>query len=205
MKFSSGVGVLRYWYDYGEAVKNYSIPTVFVTDDEGASPPFLAPENFDYPDWWYTWVDLDKIIMRLPRSDWALILHYFRFIYKEATGTFYRWEQSERFKDMCERIFDMLDDDEYKTDGWGYRSFERTLQEIKGRVERGEIDVKGIEKGKVYTPQEVADLLRYTPDTIYRLLKARKLEGFKPGKEWRITGEAILALINTDPREVDDE
>jgi excisionase family DNA binding protein len=205
MKFSSGIAVLLYWYDYGEAVQSYSIPAVFISEDNEGKAPFLAPENFDYPDWWYTWIDVDKIIRKLTRQDWALILHYFKFIYQTATGTFARWEAKERFKDMCQRIYGMLDADEYKTDQWGYRKFERVLMRIKGRIERGEINVAKIEPHAFYTPQEVADLLKYTVYSIYNLLKAGKLKGAKPGgNEWRISGQAILDLMGMDPKGVDD-
>lgn len=206
MKFSSGIAVLLYWYDYGEAVKNYSIPAVFITEEEGLSkPPYLAPEHFDYPDWWYTWVDVDKIIRKLTRRNWALILYYFKNIHQCSTGTFHRWQHKEEFKAMCHRIYQLLDADEYKTNQWGYRKFERVLVRIKDKVERGEINVKCIDPNTVYTPKEVADMLRYTVDTIYKLLNAGKLRGFRATGQWRITGQALLDLINTDPKEVDDE
>ena len=206
MKFSSGVSVLIYWYDYGEAVQTYSIPAVFISDEHEGKAPYLAPENFDYPDWWYTWIDCDKIIRKLTKQDWALILHYFKFIYQTEAGTFYRWEARERFKNMCQRIYSMLDADEYKTNQWGYRKFERVLVRIQGRVERGEIDVTKIEPHAVYTPKEVADILRYHVETIHTMLKAGKLKGTKPGgNAWRITGQAILDVLGMDPKGVGDE
>lgn len=205
MKFSSGIAVLIYWYDFGEAVKEYSIPAVFISEDNEGKAPFLAPENFDYPDWWYTWVDMDKIIRKLQRQDWALIIHYFKFIYQTATGTFHRWEAKERFKDMCQRIYELLDEDDYKFDQWGYRKFERVLIRIHGRIERGEIDVQAIDPHKFYTAKEVADILRYHVDSVRDMLKAGRLKGAKPGGfDWRISGQAILDLMGMDPKGVDN-
>ena len=204
MKFSSGIDVLVYWYDYGQAVRDYVIPAVFISEDNEGKAPFLVPENFDYPDWWYTWIDMDKIIRKLTRQDWALILHYFKFIYQTATGTFYRWQSRERFKDMCQRVYAMLDTDEYKYNQWGYRNFERVLRRIQGRIERGEIDVAGIDPHKFYTPKEVADMLRYHVDSVRTMLQAGRLKGAKPGgKDWRISGQSILDMMGMDHREVD--
>ncbi len=206
MKFTSGIAVLLYWYDFGEAVQSYSIPAVFISEDNEGKAPYLSPENFDYPDWWYTWIDMDKIIRKLTRQDWALILHYFKYIYQTATGTFHRWESKERFRDMCQRIYALLDEDEYKTNQWGYRKFERVLVRIQGRIERGEIDVTNIDPHSIYTPDEVADILRYTTETIHTMLKAGKLQGIKPGgNQWRISGQAILDLMGMDPKGVDDK
>jgi excisionase family DNA binding protein len=205
MKFSSGIAVLIYWYDFGEAVQEYSIPAVFISEDNEGKAPYLSPENFDYPDWWYTWIDMDKIIRKLARQDWALILHYFKFIYQTATGTFARWEAKFRFNNMCERIYALLDEDEYKTNQWGYRKFERVLVRIQGGIERGEIDVTAIDPHKFYTAKEVADILRYHVDSVRDMLKAGKLKGAKPGGfDWRISGQAILDLMGMDPKGVDD-
>jgi len=206
MKFPSGVSVLLYWYDYGEAVRDYSIPAVFISEDNEGKAPFLAPENFDFPDWWYTWIDCDNIIRKLTRQDWALILHYFKYIYQATTGTFHRWKSKERFKDLCQRVYSMLDADEYKPNQWGYRKFERVLVRIQGRIERGEIDVSRIEPHKVYTPTEVADILRYHVETVYTMLQTGKIKGVKPGTaEWRIPGQAILDLLGMNPKEVDTD
>jgi excisionase family DNA binding protein len=206
MKFESGVDVLVYWYEYGPAVREYVIPAVFISEDNEGKAPFLAPENFDYPDWWYTWIDLDKIIRKLTKQDWALILHYFKFIFQTATGTFYRWEAKERFRDMCQRIFEMLDDEEYKFKNQGYRDFKRVTRRIKRRIERGEIDVTKIDPHGIYTPTEVADILRYTVPTVHTMLKAGKLKGTKPGgNQWRISGQAILDLMGITSKEEGNE
>jgi excisionase family DNA binding protein len=107
---------------------------------------------------------------------------------------------------MCKRIFAMLDADEYKFVQPRYRKFERVLRRIQGRVERGEINVAGIDPHRFYTPKEVADILRYTTETIHVMLKAGKLKGAKPGgNEWRISGQAILDLMGMDPKGVDNE
>ena len=58
----------------------------------------------------------------------------------------------------------------------------------------------------VYTPKEVADILRYHVETIHTMLKAGKLKVTKPGgNAWRITGQAILDVLGMDPKGVGDE
>jgi excisionase family DNA binding protein len=44
---------------------------------------------------------------------------------------------------------------------------------------------------KVLTVAEVAEYLRVHPTTIYRLLQAKKLPGFRVGSEWRFSKDTI--------------
>ena len=48
---------------------------------------------------------------------------------------------------------------------------------------------------KLYTVDEVAEILRTTPNTIYRWLRAGKLPGVKIGKEWRIKKETLSSKL----------
>lgn len=49
---------------------------------------------------------------------------------------------------------------------------------------------------ELLTVEEVANILRTTPNTIYRWLRAGKLTGVKIGKEWRIKKEALDSKIS---------
>ena len=56
------------------------------------------------------------------------------------------------------------------------------------------------------TVDEVADILRTTPNTIYRWLRGGKLPGVKIGKEWRIRKETLeLKLIETNAVNINDQ
>lgn len=46
----------------------------------------------------------------------------------------------------------------------------------------------------VLTAQEAMDVLGVGKNTIYRLLGSGKLRGFRVGRSWRITKDAILEL-----------
>ncbi|MFZ5641847.1 MAG: MEDS domain-containing protein [Bacillota bacterium] len=48
---------------------------------------------------------------------------------------------------------------------------------------------------ELLTVDEVADILRTTPNTIYRWLRAGKLPGVKIGKEWRIRKETLASKL----------
>ena len=48
---------------------------------------------------------------------------------------------------------------------------------------------------ELLTVDEVAEILRTTPNTIYRWLRAGKLPGVKIGKEWRIKKETLAAKL----------
>jgi putative molybdopterin biosynthesis protein len=45
-----------------------------------------------------------------------------------------------------------------------------------------------MEKPTLYTVEQVAEILQVTKMTVYRYIKARKIKGYKIGKEIRIDG-----------------
>jgi excisionase family DNA binding protein len=48
---------------------------------------------------------------------------------------------------------------------------------------------------KVMTVREVAQLLRVHQTTVYRLLRANRLPGFKVGSDWRFSLQAVEAWM----------
>lgn len=48
---------------------------------------------------------------------------------------------------------------------------------------------------QVYTAEEVAAILKATPQTVRRYLVAGKLGGFKVGRDWRVTESDLEAFI----------
>lgn len=51
------------------------------------------------------------------------------------------------------------------------------------------------ECGEILTVKEVADALKFEPDTVATWLNAGTLRGFKIGREWRITKAELLEDI----------
>lgn len=49
---------------------------------------------------------------------------------------------------------------------------------------------------KVYTVQEVKQILKISHNTILSMLKDGRLQGFKIGNYWRITEQSLLNFIN---------
>ena len=50
---------------------------------------------------------------------------------------------------------------------------------------------------KVFTLDEVADILKVTKRTLYNYIKAGKLPAVKIGKYWRVSEESLQAFIST--------
>ena len=50
---------------------------------------------------------------------------------------------------------------------------------------------------KVFTLDEVADILKVTKRTLYNYVKAGKLPAVKIGKYWRVSEESLRAFIST--------
>jgi excisionase family DNA binding protein len=51
---------------------------------------------------------------------------------------------------------------------------------------------------------EVANLLKITPQTVYQLVKKRKIDAFKAGNKWRFTIDAIQEFTNSGTS-IDDD
>lgn len=51
---------------------------------------------------------------------------------------------------------------------------------------------------KIYTTDEVADLLRIDPATVRRWVAAGRLGGFKAGRNWRVTEEDLQRFIQAN-------
>ena len=54
---------------------------------------------------------------------------------------------------------------------------------------------------KVYTIEEVAELLHTTRRTLYTYLKAGKLKAVKMGRKWLVTEENLKEFISKGTRE----
>lgn len=54
---------------------------------------------------------------------------------------------------------------------------------------------------KVYTLEEVIDILKVSRRTIYNYIKADQLKAIKVGREWRVTEKALAAFLETGTEE----
>jgi excisionase family DNA binding protein len=198
-KFTRGIQALVFWFEHGEQARQYSLPAVFLDENDVATTP--PPQVFDYPDWWYVWVDLDIAINKLERYEKKLISQYFLGVYEHGQKAWYRWRQREEFKLACASFFLTLPI-EYR----GERSISiySVLRVIKKRIRKGVIKLEKIKPDYFYTAQEVAYILRYSDQTIHELLKTGRLKGLKVG-QWRIKGSHLLEFINQPVTETADE
>ena len=57
------------------------------------------------------------------------------------------------------------------------------------------------ETKKVYTLEEVMEILQVSRRTIYNYIKADQLKAIKVGREWRVTEKALAAFLETGTEE----
>ena len=50
---------------------------------------------------------------------------------------------------------------------------------------------------KIYTVEEVADLLKIKPETVRVMLRDNELNGFKAGNAWRVTEDDLKKYIQS--------
>jgi excisionase family DNA binding protein len=54
---------------------------------------------------------------------------------------------------------------------------------------------------KVYTLEEVIEILKVSRRTIYNYIKTEQLKAIKVGREWRVTEKALNAFLETGTEE----
>ena len=89
IRFRHPTQALVFWYRFGNMVRDFGMPCLMVTDEQAVDNTHRA---WDYPDWFYVWCDLDKIIRSLEPKHQRVIYSYFKTVFHEVKGTFYRWE-----------------------------------------------------------------------------------------------------------------
>lgn len=67
--------------------------------------------------------------------------------------------------------------------------------------ERNERRMEQLEKYAVLTPLDVMDILGIGKNSAYTLLNSGKLRGFRVGRSWRVSSEALeeFMLLNNIP------
>ncbi|HEX3640668.1 MAG TPA: helix-turn-helix domain-containing protein [Ktedonobacteraceae bacterium] len=48
---------------------------------------------------------------------------------------------------------------------------------------------------KLYTPEEIGEMFRVSPDTVMRLLREKKMKGTKFGGQWRVAEKDLEAYV----------
>lgn len=104
-KFTSPVQALVYWYRFGDLVQEYGMPSLMVGDEKNADS---TSRCWDYPNWFYVWCDLDRIIKRLDKK-WHKVIHsYFKRVFNSGTGAFYKWRYRGQWHWFCKTFWEAL-------------------------------------------------------------------------------------------------
>lgn len=62
------------------------------------------------------------------------------------------------------------------------------------------MEVNTISDFKLYTIEEISEILKVTPRTIYNFIKNENLKAVKIGKYWRVTDTALQEFISNGTR-----
>lgn len=57
---------------------------------------------------------------------------------------------------------------------------------------------------QIMTVEEVAEFLKLSKITIYKLVKKGQLPGFRVGNSWRFRKDKILEIISNQPLEINE-
>jgi len=197
-KWSRAVDALCWWYDHLDAARTYGQGCIPPPEDDEMVDQSI--DNWDYPDWWYTWLDLDIIFTRrFTEQEQVIMSYYLVYVFGGDAGTFYRWKQKDKFNDLMRKLWSLLPDT--------YRTYDTRLRHA--RPKKGETDVAGIDPGKYYSVQEIAETLRFSKDAVLYWIKVHGLKALKsPGKtgfQYRIHGQDLIDFLTNDGGEDEDK
>ena len=193
LKFTSGEKILEFWYTKGQEALEFGIPGVYMV--EGTIYVDIPPQCWDYPDWWYVWVDINKLIESLEWFDKKLIHYYFSniFSYKGVVSAFYRWRDHKKYQELADKIY-MSVSEEFR---W-FKQFDELVLEnrmhfMRKKLKKGDMSMD-VDKDKMYTVEDVSVLFNYSQATIREILRRGVLKGIKLHEKgsWRIPGKTIL-------------
>lgn len=196
-KFHRAVDALCWWYEHLEAARSYGQGCIPPPEDDEMVDQSI--ENWDYPDWWYTWLDLDMIFTRrFTETEQRIMSYYLIYVLGGEAGTFYRWKQKDKFNDLMRKLWAILPGT--------YRGYDKKVHYA--RPKKGEVNVAGISPEKYYTTQEVADLLRFHKNAVLSWIKDHGLKALKsPGEtfRYRILGQDLIDFLTSDGGEDEQE
>jgi len=190
-KWSRAVDALCWWFEHVDAARDFGQGCIPPPEDDEMIDQSI--ENWDYPDWWYTWVDLDKILTkRFTEKEQRVMSYYLVYVYKGDSGAFYRWKENALFNEAMKKFWTMIPP-EYRD---GYRPVHYA------RPGKGEICVAAIDPGKYYTTKEVAEILRFHVNAVLGWIRDHGLKVFKsPGKSgfsYRILGSDLIDFLTKE-------
>ena len=166
-------------------VREYALPGIFPTEEIQIDQSLLC---FDYPDWWYTWNDVDKHMKRMAEADQIIIKSWCENVFKQGSAAYHSWQYRRSWQPVLERFWHNFPEEHiYFPDFWE--------QCLLSKRELRKLSMK-IDKDKAYVPKEVANIFGVTQASIHDLLKSKELRGIKLKRNWRIFGKDILAFIN---------
>ena len=65
---------------------------------------------------------------------------------------------------------------------------------------RQERHMEKLDQYTVLTPREIMDILGIGKNSIYDLLNSGQLQGFRVGRSWRVTADALEEFMLSSPR-----
>lgn len=104
-KFISPVQALVYWYRFGDLVREYGMPSLMIADEKMADSVIRC---WDYPEWFYVWCDLDKIINKLDNKDKAMIHSYFKTVFDSGTAAYVTWRYRGHWIWFLNKFWELL-------------------------------------------------------------------------------------------------
>jgi excisionase family DNA binding protein len=185
-KWNKPADALVWWFEHVFAARDFGQGCIPPPEDDEMIDQSI--ENWDYPEWWYTWLDLDRLFTRrFSQQEQRIMSYYLIYVYKGESGAFYRWRENNKFIAIMKKLWKLIPPD--------YKDYSRIHH---ARPKKGEIDVSAIDPDKFYTTEEVANILRFTKSAIHSWIRDHGLKAFKtPGKvyHYRILGSDLVNFL----------
>lgn len=119
-RFYNGKHVLHFWYEHGKLIAEFGMPSLMIQDELAVDD---TPRCWDYPDWWYDWMSIDKALANLSEKDKIIIFDYFYHGIHNSELLIDGWKYARQWGEVQRRVYMAIPQDmkheEYRR--WGRR------------------------------------------------------------------------------------
>jgi len=189
-RFVRAVDALVWWHEHTDAARDFGQGCIPPPEDDEMIDQSI--NNWDYPDWWYSWLDLDMLfVKRFTDKEQGVMSYYLIYVYKGEPGTFYRWREKDLFNAAMRKLWSLLPP-EYR-DGY--------IRLHYARPKKGEVSVAGIDPNKYYSTKQVAEVLGFHQNAVLSWIKDFNLKALRtPGGtfHYRILGADLIEFLTDD-------
>jgi len=104
-RFHNGEQALTFWFEFSKLVDEFGMPSLALNDEVVIGN---LPRSWDYPDWWYDWVSIDKAFGNIGDADLGIINDFFKQGFQYSKQGMSQWRYKRKWQGVTQRAFRLV-------------------------------------------------------------------------------------------------